>query len=65
MLHESHLGIVRIKSLARSFVWWPKMNSRLKEKVKSCVTANITTRSHPVRRCTLGNGQAALGLEYM
>ena len=36
VLHESHPGIVRMKSLARSYVWWPKMDARLEEKVKSC-----------------------------
>ena len=38
VLHESHPGIVRMKSLARSYVWWPKMDARLEEKVKSCAT---------------------------
>ena len=36
VLNESHPGIVRMKSLARSYVWWPKMDARLEEKVKSC-----------------------------
>ena len=38
VLHESHPGIVRMKSLARSYVWWPKMDARLEENVKSCAT---------------------------
>ena len=37
-LHESHPGIVRMKNLARSYVWWPKMDTHLEGKVKSCVT---------------------------
>jgi len=28
ILDESHPGIVRMKSQARSYVWWPKMDSR-------------------------------------
>ena len=36
VLHESHPGMVMMKSLARSYVWWPKMDARLEEKVKSC-----------------------------
>ena len=47
ILHESHPGIVRMKSLARSYVWWPKTNSRLEEKVKSCVTCQSHQKKPP------------------
>ena len=47
ILHESHPGIVRMKSLARSYVWWPKMDSRLEEKVKSCVTCQSQQKKPP------------------
>lgn len=32
-LHETHPGISRMKSLARSHVWWPRMDSDLEMKV--------------------------------
>ena len=35
LLHLGHPGITRMKGLARSFVWWPGMDSDLEEKVKS------------------------------
>ena len=35
-LHDTHPGASRIKSLARSYVWWPKIDSDLERKVKSC-----------------------------
>ena len=38
ILDDTHLGIVKMKSLARSYVWWPKMDTNLEEKVKSCAT---------------------------
>ena len=38
ILHDTHPGIVKMKSLARSYVWWPKMDTNLEEKVKSCAT---------------------------
>lgn len=45
-LHETHAGIVRMKSLARQFVWWPDMNKRIKDMVKSCPSCCIN-RSDP------------------
>lgn len=35
-LHETHPGVSRMKSLARSYVWWPRMDSDLENKVKAC-----------------------------
>ena len=35
-LHEGHPGIARMKSLARSFVWWPGMDKSLEQKVQTC-----------------------------
>ena len=34
-LHEAHPGIVKMKGLARSFVWWPGIDVELEQKVKS------------------------------
>ena len=34
-LHESHPGICKTKSLARSYVWWPFLNKDLEAKVKA------------------------------
>ena len=27
-LHSEHMGIVRMKAMARQYLWWPKLNSR-------------------------------------
>ncbi|XP_028134201.2 uncharacterized protein K02A2.6-like [Diabrotica virgifera virgifera] len=35
-LHAGHFGIVRCKSLARSYVYWPKIDSDIEHRVKSC-----------------------------
>ncbi|XP_036002862.1 uncharacterized protein K02A2.6-like [Fundulus heteroclitus] len=35
-LHDAHPGVSRMKNLARSFVWWPGMDSALEERVKKC-----------------------------
>lgn len=36
MLHRAHPGIVRMKKLARSFVYWPSIDSEIEKLVKSC-----------------------------
>ena len=35
-LHRGHPGIVKMKQLARSYDWWPDMDSQLEEMTKSC-----------------------------
>ena len=34
-LHAGHPGISRMKSLARGVVWWPGLDEKLQEKVKT------------------------------
>ena len=36
VLHATHPGASRLKSLASSYVWWPCMDETLEERVKSC-----------------------------
>ena len=40
-LHISHLGIVKMKSLARSYVWWPKLNEQIEEQAKQCLNCQM------------------------
>lgn len=35
-LHNTHLSMVKMKTLARSYVWWPKMDKDIEDLVKSC-----------------------------
>ena len=35
-IHSTHLGIVKMKSLARSYFWWPGLDGDLEKIVKSC-----------------------------
>ena len=35
-LHMGHSGIVRMKAIARSFVWWPGLDKAVENQVKSC-----------------------------
>ena len=35
-LHTGHPGIVRMKAIARSYVWWPGLDKAIENQVKSC-----------------------------
>jgi len=35
-LHESHPGVVHMKLLAWSYVWWPSINRDIEHKVQQC-----------------------------
>lgn len=35
-LHLSHLGIVKTKALARSYIWWPKVDDEIENLIKNC-----------------------------
>ena len=46
-LHLSHPGISRMKSLARSYVWWPNMDKELEAMVKTCIQCQLNRKSPP------------------
>ena len=35
-LHAGHLGIVKMKSLAQSYIWWPGIDQEIEATTKSC-----------------------------
>ena len=45
-LHEGHPGVCRMKSLARSYFWWPKMDKDIETVVQGC-DACQTNRNSP------------------
>ena len=47
-LHRSHIGIVRMKMLARSYIWWPKVDSEIEKMVKSCIPCQETKNAPAV-----------------
>lgn len=44
-LHTSHMGIVKTKSLARSYVYWPKIDHDIEIMIKSCEACQMTQAS--------------------
>ena len=60
--HSTHIGISRMKSLARQFVWWPKLDSDVESMVKCC---KINAVSAPDPALHLGNGLGTHGTGFM
>ena len=54
-LHSSHCGIVRTKELARSYVWWPKIDHDIESCVSSC--SNCHQHRHPTLDSTRGRSR--------
>ena len=46
-LHESHPGMRKMKSLARSYVWWPGIDHDVEEKVRACNVCQQTRPQNP------------------
>jgi transposase InsO family protein len=42
LLHQDHLGIVKMKQIARNYCWWPTINRDIKHVTQSC---------HVCRKC--------------
>ena len=60
-LHEGHPGMVRMKSLTRCYVWWPRMEKELEQKVKDCALCQVMQNLSPRVPACPWNGSAAMG----
>ena len=47
-LHSEHPGVTRMKSLARSHVWWPGLDKQIEETAKSCTSCQSVKHAPPV-----------------
>lgn len=48
MLHDTHLGMTRMKATARSYVWWPGVDKDIEEAVRTCPECDAHQNSPPV-----------------
>ncbi|KAG6456672.1 hypothetical protein O3G_MSEX009875 [Manduca sexta] len=46
-LHSSHMGIVKTKSLARSYIWWPNIDKDVAEVCRRCDTCAAESAAPP------------------
>jgi transposase InsO family protein len=47
-LHKDHPGVTRMKSVARSYMWWPGLDKDLEQLAKSCQSCQAVKGSPPV-----------------
>ena len=46
-VHTGHLGIVRMKHVARSFIWWPGIDSDIENTARTCVDCKRASSMPP------------------
>ncbi|KAF2885855.1 hypothetical protein ILUMI_20317 [Ignelater luminosus] len=54
--HEGHPGMVKIKEILRTKVWWPKMNQAVEKFVQQCLGCQLVSKpdsSEPIYRTPL------------
>ena len=44
-LHAEHLGMVKMKQLARKYMWWPKLDKEIEETVKACTSCQEAAKT--------------------
>lgn len=63
-LHHGHIGITRMKALAQSYFWWPKLDADIEAVVKRCVVCQDTVIRQLQHHFILGSGRANHGKGY-
>lgn len=50
-LHTAHFGITRMKALARSYCWWPRLDAEIEQISRNCLQCQLT-RPNPKKVTT-------------
>ena len=64
-LHLEHQGITRTKAFARSYLWWPKLDSDIESLISSCLVARLYNQNLQRHLCTFGHMQLDHGSAYI
>ena len=64
-LHYTHPGISRMKALARSYIWWPKIDSHIEKTVSSRNTCQSMRSAPPTAQIHPGFSQHDHGPAFM
>lgn len=48
LLHDTHLGITKMKAIARSHIWWPGLDQAIEELSARCEACQATAKNPPV-----------------
>ena len=46
-LHAGHRGVAWMKGLARTIVWWPRLDADIERKIKGCSSCQGTRSTPP------------------
>ena len=65
ILHEGHLGMSRMKSLARVVVWWPGMDVDLENLAGRCQPCQVNRKSPPWSRLHVDFAGPFLGKTFI
>ena len=64
-LHETHLGASKMKALAQSYIWWPKMDDSIEDVAKRFPSCQQASSSPPKHHFIHGNGLHNHGVGYI
>ena len=54
LVHESHRGLKKTKQLLRSKVWFPNIDAKVEDLIKSCFTCQLTSPPVVMSNLTAG-----------
>lgn len=64
-LHRDHPGVTRMKSVARSYMWWPGLDKEVEQLAKACQACQAVKKHLRQHLCTPGFGRPSHGREYI